>query len=652
MKTSLCLRLVVASTLCASASLKAQTNYEPYSFSTFAGRALVAGSTDGPRNTALFSSPAGVAVDKNGTVYVADADNHTIRKISSGGVSTLAGLAGVAGSANGTGSAARFSAPTGVAVDSALNVYVADSDNNTIRKITSAGVVTTLAGTPGLTGSANGTGGVARFFGPRGVAVDSALNVYVADTFNHTIRKITPAGVVTTLAGVAGFTGSTNGTGSAARFSGPRGVAVDSSSNVYVADTSNNTIRKITPAAVVSTLAGAAGTIGSSDGPGTSARFFTPIGLTVNVAGTLFVADADNQLIRKVTAGAVVTTLGGLPRTAGSTDGTGSSARFNSPQGAAVDGTGKVYIGDTGNNTIRLGTTLTPPPTPTPTVTPTATPTPTPSPTPATAILANISTRLSVQTGDNVLIGGFIINGSVPKKVLIRGLGPSLTSVPNRMPNPRLELHQGSPTIAENDDWQTPPANCDPAKISCASPGDIPSGFRPSDPRESAIFATLPPGAYTVVMQPSGNTATGVGLVEVYDFDDSSVNAQLKNLSTRGIVQTGDNVMIGGFITSGGNGFTEVVIRAVGPSLLPGIANALANPTLELRNGNGVLMRSNDDWQDDAAQAAAIQAADLAPTNDLESAIFARLPAGGYTAIVAGKNRTTGVALVEVYNLQ
>nr|MBA3569989.1 hypothetical protein [Pyrinomonadaceae bacterium] len=415
--------------------------------------------------------------------------------------------------------------------------------------------------------------------------------------------------------------GSANGTGSNARFNRPQGVAVDRSFNVYVADTFNNTIRKITPAAVVTTLAGSPGIFGSSDGTGASARFFSPIGLDVKRDGSsLFVADADNQLIRKVTASGVVTTLAGAPGVAGSANGTGGAVRFNSPQGVAVDAIGKLFVGDTGNNTIRAGIE------------------------PATAILANISTRLSVQTGNNVAIAGFIIKGSVPKRVLIRGLGPSLAGPPfnvaNAIPNPRIELHQGAPILEQNDNWQTAP-----------NAGSIPSGFRPADPRESAIFTTLQPGSYTVVMQPSGNTATGVGLVEVYDFDDSSVNAQLKNLSTRGIVQTGDNVMIGGFITTGGNGFTQVVIRAVGPSLVPaGIANALANPTLELRDRNGMLVRSNDNWKE--SQQAEIQAAGLAPSNDLESAIYAKLPAGGYTAIVAGKSGTTGVALVEVYNLQ
>jgi hypothetical protein len=199
-------------------------------------------------------------VDGAGNVYVADQDNHTIRKITPAGVvSTLAGSAGVTGSTDGTGAAARFSGTAGVAVDGAGNVYAAEFVNSTVRKITAAGVVTTLAGTAGVTGSADGTGAAARFNTPFGVATDSAGNVYVADTINHTIRKITPAGVVSTLAGTAGVTGSTDGTGAAARFNSPGGVAVDGAGNVYVADGSNHTIRKITSAGVVSTVVGVAG---------------------------------------------------------------------------------------------------------------------------------------------------------------------------------------------------------------------------------------------------------------------------------------------------------------------------------------------------------------------------------------------------------
>jgi len=257
------------------------------------------GSTDGTGSDARLNYPNGVAVDNAGNVYVADTFNSTIRKIaSSGAVTTLAGLAGSVGTADGTGDTARFNNPTGVAVDGAGNIYVADMGNFTIRKITSGGEVTTLAGTPGSQGSADGTGNIARLFAPNGVAVDNAGNVYVADLGNSTVRKITSNGEVTTLAGTAGVTGSTDGTGSSARFNQPNGVAVDSAGNVYVADTGNSITRKITGAGVVTTLAGNASLIGWSDGTGSIAHFNLPSGVAVDSAGNVYVADTSNFTIR------------------------------------------------------------------------------------------------------------------------------------------------------------------------------------------------------------------------------------------------------------------------------------------------------------------------------------------------------------------
>ncbi len=318
-----------------------------YTVTTLAGSGAQ-GSANGMGTAASFYGPTGVAVDAAGNVYVGDAVNNLIRKISpSGVVTTLAG-SGAQGSANGTGTAASFYLPQQVAVDAAGNVYVGDAGNNLIRKISPSGVVITLAGS-GAQGSTNGTGTAASFSGPTGVALDAAGNVYVADRGNNLIRKINPSGVVTTLAG-SGAQGSANGTGTAASFSTPQQLAVDVVGNIYVVEFSN-LIRKIGPSGAVSTLAGS-GAQGSANGTGTAASFYLPQGVAVDVAGNVYVADQANQLIRKISALGVVTTLAGSGAQ-GSANGTGTVASFNSPNGVAVDAAGNVYIADTGNNLIR-----------------------------------------------------------------------------------------------------------------------------------------------------------------------------------------------------------------------------------------------------------------------------------------------------------
>jgi sugar lactone lactonase YvrE len=229
-------------------------------------------------------------------------------------------------------------------MDVSGNVYVADSINETIRKVTPAGVVSTLAGMAGQYGSDDGTGANARFFELSGVAVDGSGNVYVADTGNYTIRKVTPAGVVSTLAGMARQSGSADGTGAAARFNNPNSVAVDRSGNVYVADTNNNTIRKITPAGVVSTIAGSAGQDGNVDGAGAVARFNYPRGIDVNGYGNIYVADTGNNTIRMVTPAGVVSTVVGVPGRDGTLPGP-LPASLHSPYDVAFDSTtGSLFI--------------------------------------------------------------------------------------------------------------------------------------------------------------------------------------------------------------------------------------------------------------------------------------------------------------------
>jgi sugar lactone lactonase YvrE len=311
---------------------------------TLAGTAGQAGSVDGIGSAARFSDPGGVTVDEWGNIYVSDSGNHTIRKVALDGVvSTLAGSPGQSGGADGLGAASRFNRPTSVAVDRAGSVYVADYWNHTVRVVAPDGVVSTLAGNPGQSGGADGVGAAARFGFPEGEAVDSAGNVYVADTLNHTIRKVTPDGAVRTLAGSAGQYGSTDGAGAEARFDHPAGVAVDQFGYVYVADKFNRTIRRITPDGVVSTLAGSAWKSGSADGAGADARFSLPSGVAVDGAGNIYVADTDNCAIRKITPSGMVSTLAGGY---GHTDGTGAAAGFSYPQGVAVDRLGTVYVAD------------------------------------------------------------------------------------------------------------------------------------------------------------------------------------------------------------------------------------------------------------------------------------------------------------------
>ena len=269
--------------------------------------------------------------------------------------------------------------------------------------------------------------------------------------------------------------------------------------------------------------------------------------------------------------------------------------------------------------------------------------------TPPTQLL-NISTRMRVLTGDQVLIGGFIITGTDLKRVLIRGMGPSLNGVGvTTLSDPTLELHQGSTTIATNDNWKTKPdGTSQQAEIEATT---IP----PTNDFESTIVAILRPGPYTAILA-GKNGGTGVGLVEVYDLAQGA-NSKLANIATRGFVDTDDNVMIGGLIVGGtGGGTAKVIVRAIGPSLgNAGVQGALQDPTLELHDGNGATLRSNDNWktrEDGSSQQAEIEATTIPPTNDLESAIVATVAPGNYTAIVRGKNNTTGIAVVEAYNLQ
>jgi sugar lactone lactonase YvrE len=327
----------------------------PLIVSTLAGRVLLPGNADGTGPNAEFNDPLGVGLTaSDGNLYVVDSGNNAIRQIqiSTGTVSSF------------LGQSAHLKNPTGITSDSSGNVYVADTLNHVVRKVTASGVVSTLAGNVGAAGSSDGIGTGAAFNAPQGIAADAAGNLYVADTNNQTIRRIVAAtGSVSTIAGNVGTIGHTDGTGTGALFNYPSGVAVDSSGNIFVADTENSTIRSLTNGGVVTTVAGIATSSGCADGIGTAAQFNSPSAIALDTSsGNLYVADTENFTIRMVVPSSrVVTTLAGTVGTSGSADGSGSAALFYRPSGITTDGAGNIYIADTNNQTIRLGILKLPP---------------------------------------------------------------------------------------------------------------------------------------------------------------------------------------------------------------------------------------------------------------------------------------------------
>jgi sugar lactone lactonase YvrE len=315
------------------------------------------GSADGLAAQATFAYVAAVALDRVGNVYVADRDNFTVRRISPNGfVTTVAGTAGLSGAADGVGTAARFAGPAGIAVDPTGAIYVTDAGdfrafNNTIRKISVDGAVSTIAGKVGVNTPVDGVGVAASFADPRGIAVDNFGTVFVADVQASTIRQVTPVGAVTTIAGSLPAAGAIDGVGSAARFADPQNVAVDGSGTIYVADAGNNLVRRITPAGVTTTLAGKAGVGGTADGTLISATFGSPSGIALGLGGTVYVADSGSHRIRKISPDGTVATLAGADWP------TPIHGFFPSPGSVpvaiAVDGSGNVYVADAGMNMIR-----------------------------------------------------------------------------------------------------------------------------------------------------------------------------------------------------------------------------------------------------------------------------------------------------------
>jgi hypothetical protein len=308
-------------------------------------------STSGPQ-TAII----GLALDSYTSpskLYVTNADKQIIQSVdlASNAVTVFAGATGSSGSSDASGTSARFNEPFAIALVGS-DLFIGDTYNHTIRKMTSAGVVTTLAGSSGTAGNVDGAGSTARFYYPKSLAGDTTY-LYVADTFNQTIRQITiSSGLVTTFAGYAGAVGSIDGVGAAARFNYPFGIALDASGNLFVSDTLNHTLRKITPAGVVSTFAGAVGDAGASDGTGIAAKFNVPAGIATD-GSNLFVVDSGNHTLRKITSAGIVTTLAGTAGATGSTDAVGSAARFNNPTALTIDAAGNLYVSDQNYQKVR-----------------------------------------------------------------------------------------------------------------------------------------------------------------------------------------------------------------------------------------------------------------------------------------------------------
>jgi sugar lactone lactonase YvrE len=658
------------------------------------------GAADGPPSTAQFENPMSLAIDTAGNIYVADQLAFVIRVASpTGVVRTLAGSAERRGAADGVGSAARFSDPTAVAVDSAGNVYVADSSNNTIRKITPAGAVSTMAGQAGAFGSTDGTGANARFHNPSGVAVDPAGNLYVSDLQNHTIRKITPEGVVTTLAGMAGVSGSGDGTGNAARFLSPLRSKFHAG-NLYVGD--QNGIRRVSPTGAVTTIvpvliagegdkrppvqdiavdsSGAVYAIASR-----AVRRMTAGGVLATVAAGEFggiVVDAQDNVFLSVPRSHVIRkgtlTAGGgdpgitvinSPRShtvaAGasvllSAQATGPDVSYQwLANGTPIPGaTSSVLLAQntTGSAVVSYSVAignavgLASHPAPPAQVIFSATSDP--------GRIRNLSIRSNSGTDAQTLIVGLVLSGGAQDastSFLIRGIGPGLTAfgVPNVLADPTITIANSSAvTVGSNDDW----GGATQLKDAFASVGAFP--LVPSS-QDAALSASLTGGGHTV--QVSGkNGATGIALAEVYDLTTGATaesGPRLINLSARTQVGTGSNILIAGFAVGGSTSKT-LLIRGVGLTLSAfGVAGALADPLLQIFNGNTIIATS-DNWSSGTEAEMGSVAAQVANTvgafrldSASDAALVVTLPPGSYTAQVSGVAGTSGVALVEIYEV-
>jgi len=652
----------------------------PSGVTTLAGWPGQAASADGIGRMARFIYPGGVRVDQAGNAYVTDGGANTLRKIAPDGtVTTLVGKAGFAGSADGPASTARLSGPGGVTFDSAGNLYIADCSNYTVRKLTvSTGIVSTLAGSAGNRGTTDGTGSGARFYDPQNIAIDAVGNLYVADGAGNTIRKISPTGVVTTLAGSPGVAGSANGVGSAAKFDFLVGIAVDGAGNVYVADFNNNKVRKVTPGGTVTTLAGA-GSAGSADGPGSVASFKSPSGVAVDAAGNVYVADTGNSTIRMITPAGVVSTVAGVPGQPEAGDGptsatsaggyTWPAAQFNSPADVAVDAAGVIYVADAYNSTVRRivrGGLVAPQIQK--------------NPTNQTVLVGQNATFTVTVTGSDPLTYQWRVDGS-PSLNLQDNATYSGTTTPTltvKAMSTALNGTSYSCVVRNNLGTQTtsgvvlnvqgPPEITTPLKsVSVAAGGSLTLTAPIADPYSDSYQwrlngVNLPgqtassldltnvqaarAGTYSVVVtNPYGSVTAPVATVTVG-------SARLTSLSVRTMAGSGSQTLIVGF-TIDGAAAKSVLVRGIGPTLAQfNVDGFLVDPQLTLYNsGSATPISANDNWGGSAALAnvfTQVQEFPL-PANSKDAAILVPLSSGVYTAQVTSTGNS-GVALVEVYD--
>jgi sugar lactone lactonase YvrE len=570
-----------------------------YNFTTLAGSTGVHGNADGTGTAAIFGSVAGIAVDSAENVYVADSPNYTIRQIAPGGiVTTLAGQAGHRGNADGTGSAAQFNFPQSMAIDSTGDLFVADTGNNELRVIRPGGVVSTLRAT-------------LLDVTLEGIAVDGTGDIYysrVGTPNTNDIACILPGGLPMSLAGsLAVASGSSNGVGAGASFDLPLALAVDSAENVYVADSINCEIRKITPGGTVTTLAGAAGVAGDLDGMGTAARFRYPEALAVDANGNIFVGDTGNGTIREITPSGVVTTVGGTAGIQGSTDGLGAAASFGTIAALAVDSNGVLYISDSGNNTIRVGT-------------PYSSPAITVPPVSQSPALGGTVTLSVTAVGVPPLTFTWFQNGNaITSGVVSSGLTSTLTL---------------------------------------------------------AGITTASGGTYSVTVGNSEGFTTGTANLTVTASNPAAV-VRLVNLSARAFVSTGANVLISGFGVSG-TGVKQLLLRGVGPGLYSTfqVPDDLDDVNLSLfdngqqsgENAVAQVISSNNGWQTSpvpgnspeipqvgvsGASADIMNMVGAFPylANSLDASLLVTVPPSSFTAQVGGLGASpTGVALAEIYD--